>query len=146
MRQLVDKILSGDLKEAGLELESKLSNLVKENIHQVKLDLISTMFVEEDEEEIFEEDELSEANIQKMGRTKLVRVRIRKGKVQRRKKLSNVKGYTIRGGRMVRMTSIERRHRKMAARKARFKRRGKMNQILRKRRISLRKRKAMGVR
>ena len=89
---------------------------------------------------------LTEANIQKMGRTKLVRVRIRAGKVQRKKKFSTVPGYTIRGGRLVRMSSQERRHRKMGARRAKVKLRSKRNTILRKRKISLRKRKAMGIR
>jgi hypothetical protein len=88
---------------------------------------------------------LTEANIQKMGRTKLVRVRIRAGKVQRKKKFSTVKGYTIRGGRVVRMSSQERRNRKMGARRAKVKLRSKKNIILRKRKISLRKRKAMGI-
>ena len=80
-----------------------------------------------------------------MGRTKVIRVRIRKGKVQRRKKFSAVKGYTIRGGKMTRMSSQEKLHRKMAARKARFKRRAHLKQALRKRKISLRRRKAMGL-
>jgi hypothetical protein len=44
------------------------------------------------------------------------------------------------------MSASERRKRKLGARKAKFKRRSKMSQILRKRRMSLRKRKAMGVR
>ena len=89
---------------------------------------------------------VSEANIMKMGRSKLIRVRIRGGKVQRRKKLSAVPGYTYRNGRLVRMSTMERRRRKLGARKAKLKRRGKMAHILRKRRISLRKRKALGVR
>jgi hypothetical protein len=75
-----------------------------------------------------------------------VRVRIRAGKVQRKKKFSTVPGYTIRGGRLVRMSSQERRHRKMGARRAKVKLRSKRNIILRKRKISLRKRKAMGIR
>lgn len=146
MQRFIDNIFSGNLEEARKNLESKLSNLVQEKLHQVKLDLISGMFIEEDdEEEFFDDEELTEANVQKMGRTKLVRVRIRGGKVQRRKKLSNVAGYTIRNGKMTRMSALERRHRKMAARKSRFKRRAKLSQTLRKRRISLRRRKAMGL-
>jgi hypothetical protein len=73
-------------------------------------------------------------------------LRVRKGKVQRRKKFSNAPGYTIRGGRLVRMSSIERMHRKRGARRAKFKIKAKRNQILRKRKISLRKRRAMGLR
>ena len=73
------------------------------------------------------------------------RVRVRGGKVQRRIKKSNVPGFVLRGGKLKRMSSLERRHRKMAARKARFKRRAKLQQSLRKRRMSLRKRHAMGI-
>lgn len=86
-----------------------------------------------------------EANTQKMGRVKIVRARVRGGKVQRRKKISAVKGYTIRGGKVVRMSPVERRRRKLAARKAKVKRRAKMARALIKRQRSLRKRKALGL-
>lgn len=149
MRSYIDNILSGNLVVAKEELAKRLSSMVQEKMHHYKVELVGEMFVEEDNDEsddLWEDvEELDEGNIQKMGRTKLVRVRIRNGKVQRRTKLSSVKGYTIRGGKMVRMTALERRHRKMAARKSRYKRRAKLSQTLRKRKISLRRRKAMGV-
>lgn len=88
---------------------------------------------------------IAEANVQKMGRVKIIRARVRGGKVQRRKKLSAVKGYTIRGGRVVRMSPAERRRRKLAARRAKVKRRAKMARTLIKRQRSLRKRKALGL-
>ena len=66
---------------------------------------------------------IAEANVQKMGRKKLVRARVRSGKIQRRKMLSAVKGYTIRGGKLVRMPATERLKRKISARKAKMKRR-----------------------
>ena len=99
-------------------------------------------------ERLFEKKllELNEGNVQKFGRTKLVKVRVRGGKVQRRRKFSSVTGYTIRGGRLVRMSPQERRRRKMGARKAKIKRKGKLNTILRKRRMSLRRRASLGVR
>jgi hypothetical protein len=90
-------------------------------------------------------NEIAEGNIQKIGRTSLVRVRFRKGKIQRRVKKSAVSGYTIRGGRLIRMSPQERRRRSMAARRSKFKRKSKLRQSLRKRQISLRKRKAMGL-
>lgn len=77
-------------------------------------------------------------------RIKLVKLRIRGGKIQRRKKVSNVKGMTIRGGRLTRMTAGERRRRKMGARRAAIKARGKRSQVLRKRKMSLMKRKRLG--
>jgi len=137
--RLIDCILSGNLERAKELMEERL-----EEIANQKLDDLKKEIAKEEYENMGVE--LDEANIQKMGRTKLIRVRIRKGKVQRRKKLSAVPGYTIRGGKMVRMTSQERRRRKMGARRARIKRRGKLSQILRKRKMSLRKRKAMGLR
>lgn len=88
---------------------------------------------------------IAEANVQKMGRKKLVRARIRGGKVQRRKVLSAVKGYTIRGGRLVRIPPSERLKRKVGARRAKLKRRAKMARALIKRKRSLRKRAALGL-
>lgn len=84
-------------------------------------------------------------NVMKVGRTKVIKVRIRGGKVQRRKKVSGVKGFTIRGGKLVRMSPAEKMRRKMGARKARVKRRAKLARSLIKRRRSLMKRKSMGL-
>jgi len=85
------------------------------------------------------------SNVMKVGRTKVIKVRIRGGKVQRRKKVSGVKGFTIRGGKLVRMSPAEKMRRKMGARKARVKRRAKLARSLIKRRRSLMKRKSMGL-
>jgi len=134
---LVECFLSGNLTEARKLIDERIKELFEQ-----KLEIIKKRIVVEEAEKLG----LDEANILKMGRTKLVRVRIRAGKIQRRKKFSSVPGYTIRGGKVVRMSSQERRHRKMGARRAKIKLRSKKNQILRKRKISLRKRKAMGVR
>jgi len=88
---------------------------------------------------------ISEANVQKMGRKKLVKARIRGGKVQRRKVVSAVKGYTIRGGKLTRMTSAEKMRRKIAQRKGKIKRKAKMARSIIKRSRSLRKRKSLGL-
>lgn len=88
---------------------------------------------------------IAEANIQKMGRKKLVRARVRGGKVQRRKVVSAVKGYTIRGGKVTRMTSSERLRRRIAQRKGKIKRKAKLARALIKRKRSLRKRKSLGL-
>jgi len=105
-------------------------------------------YIKERIEKLFEKKllELNEGNVQKFGRTKLVKLRVRGGKVQRRKKFSSVPGYTIRGGRLVRMSPQERRKRRMGARRAKIKRRSKLSTILRKRRMSLRRRASLGVR
>ena len=140
---LVDAILSENWNIAKDLIEKRLAEIIEQKTQQVKQEIAFEEYGDYDEEYY---EELDEANVQRMGRTKLVRIRIRGGKVQRRKKFSAVKGYTIRGGKLTRMSSLERRHRKMAARKSKFKRRAKLSQSLRKRRMSLRKRKAMGIR
>ena len=143
MSSFVSKLLANKLTDAKEALQSRINDLVDEKISQVKLRLVDEMFghIEYD----IEEEIVSEGNIQKMGRTKMIRVRIRGGKVQRRVKKSAVKGFTIRGGKLVRMSPQEKRNRKMAARRAKFKRRAKMKQAIRKRQRSLRRRKAMGL-
>jgi hypothetical protein len=133
MQDFVSKLLANKLVEAREILEEKLDELIEERLTEEKAKIALEMF------------DLEEGNIQKMGRTKLVRVRIRKGKVQRRSKVSAVPGYTMRGGKMIRMSSAERRHRKMAVRKSKFKRRAKLGQALRKRKMSLRRRSSMGL-
>ena len=130
MRDFIDCLFYGDLAEAKKALVDRIEELVAEKLEQVEVEIV---------------DELDEGNIQKMGRTQLVRVRFRKGKIQRRVKKSAVPGFTIRGGKLTRMMPQERRNRKMAARRSKFKRRSKLRQSLRKRQISLRKRKAMGL-
>jgi hypothetical protein len=145
MRDLVTHIVSENAVAFKESMKQRLTELVNEKINQVKMRVANDMYEGISLDVDFVEEELYEGNIQKMGRTKLIRVRIRGGKVQRRKKLSSVKGYTIRGGKMIRMSPQERRNRKMASRRSKFKRRAKLRQSLRKRKISLRRRKAMGL-
>jgi hypothetical protein len=133
MKEFISKLLANKLVEAREMLEEKLDELIEERLTEEKAKIALEMF------------DLEEGNIQRMGRTKLVRVRIRKGKVQRRKKVSAIPGYTMRGGKMIRMSPAERRHRKMAVRKSKFKRRAKLGQALRKRKQSLRRRYSMGL-
>jgi hypothetical protein len=92
---------------------------------------------EDDDKE--EKEELDEARIN------IVKARIRGGKVQRRKKVSNVPGMTLRGGQLKRMSAAERRRRKMGARKGKMKRMAKMSRALMKRKRSLQKRKSLGL-
>ena len=91
-------------------------------------------------------EQLEEAsNVIKTGRTKIVKIRVRKGKVQRRKKVSAVKGYTIRGGRLTRMKASERLKRKIGQRRGKMKRKAKMARALMRRKRSMRKRATLGL-
>lgn len=85
------------------------------------------------------EEELDEARI------KIIKARIRAGKVQRRKKVSNVPGYTLRGGQLKKMTPMERRRRRLGQRRGKIKRRAKLSRSLVKRQRSLRKRTSLGL-
>lgn len=115
------------------QLKEKLNELMIEKLNLLK-EYISV-----------DEAKKSTRNIQRMGRAKIIRIRFRGGKLQRRKKLSAVKGYTIRGGKMIRMLPKERLKRKIAARRAKVKRRAKMARILIKRKRTMRRRKMLGV-
>lgn len=97
-------------------------------------------------EELIEEvlNETINRNIQKAGRINIVRGRIRNGKVQRRKRVSGVQGYEVQGNRVVRISQMERRNRRLGARRAKIKRRSKQSQINRKTKLALRKRKSLG--
>jgi L-cysteine desulfidase len=78
-------------------------------------------------------------------RINIIKARIRGGVIQRRKKVSNVPGMTMRGGQLKRMSAAERRRRRLGARKAKLKTRGKQVQIQRNRKRSLMKRKRLGL-
>jgi hypothetical protein len=78
-------------------------------------------------------------------RIRIIKARVRAGKVQRRVRVSGVKGYTIRGGNLTRMSSAEKMHRKLGARKAKVKRRAKMARSIMMRSRSLRRRQSMGL-
>jgi hypothetical protein len=139
MKDFVSKLLNGNVLEAKEILQKKLNELADEKLTHRKAEIALSMF-----------DVLDEANVVKTGRTKVIKVRFRrnaKGRivVQRRKKLSAVKGYTTRGGKLVRMSPSERRNRKLAARKSKFKRRAKLRQSIRKRTMTMRRRSSMGL-
>lgn len=144
MKQIINLIFENKLVEAKEKLEEFINQKIQAKLFEKKLDLVYEMY--SDLECDLNIEELKEAtNIQRSGRIKIIRVRVRGGKVQAKKKFSAVPGYTIRGGKIVRMSSQEQQKRKLGARKAKFKRRAKLQQSLRKRQRSISKRKAMGL-
>lgn len=81
----------------------------------------------------------------KVGRVRIINARIRGGKLQRRKYVSNVKNYRLDKDRhMVRITNTEKLHRKLGAIKAKRKRRAVMARSIRRRKISLTKKRSLG--
>lgn len=88
---------------------------------------------------------LDEANRMKQGRTVLIRRRIRQGKVQRNIRKSAVKGFTLRAGKITRIPAAKRIHMRITQRRAARKRKAHLQMSLRKRKLSMRKRKALGI-
>lgn len=98
------------------------------------------------QEEVEQLDEASRnPNVMRQGRTKVVKARVRGGKVQRRKRLSAVKGYTIRGGKLKRMSAQERLRRKRGQRRGKIKRKAKQARALMRRKRSMRRRASLGL-
>ena len=135
MIDLIDEILDGELSEAKLTLEERIEELFYQKLEELRSKVAKE----------FDVTSIAEANVYKMGREKDIRIRIRRGKLQRNVIKSATPGYVYRGGNIVRMSPTERRHRRMAARTAKFKRRHELQQSIRKRKVALRRRKALGV-
>lgn len=126
MSALLEAILAKDYIKASSIFENKLRDLVTFQLEEFKRQSATEILNE-------------------VKRWKIVKVRIRHGKIQRRKKVSNLKGYTFRGGRLIRMTVAERRHRKMGQRRGKIKRRSKRMVIRRNMKRALRRRKGLGL-
>ena len=133
------EIKEEEIKESDDMGPVKAREKVKDYRHKTSGKEISSTKHPGEEWELVKEETLDEARI------KIIKARIRGGKIQRRKKVSNVAGMTLRGGKLQRMSPAERRRRKMGARRAKIKRKSKMNRALMKRQRSLRKRKALGL-
>lgn len=136
--KLVECIASKNFDEANSIIEEKIETIMAQKLAEMKkmvgIKMVEEVVTEEDEEQLDE------------ARFKIIKARVRGGKVQRRKKVSTVKGYTFRGGKLTRMSVTERRKRKMGQRRGKIKRKSKMSRALIKRKRSMRKRMAIGLR
>ena len=71
MKGFVSKLLSNNVVEARNILGNRIKELVDEKVNQLKMRLTAELY-----------EKLDEANVLKMGRTKLIKVLVRRGKVQ----------------------------------------------------------------
>jgi hypothetical protein len=140
MSELLSQIMTGQFQEARACIFEQLDTIRDRSFVRMK-----SMIGDSLGESIEESEALTEADVMRRGRITLIRRRIRKGKLQRNIKKSAIKGYTIKQGKMTRIPASQRIRMRMKARRAAIKRRGKLQQALRKRKISMRKRKAMGI-
>ena len=141
-KKIIESIILDDFNSANESLSESFVEILKDKLSEAKKIVAAKYGVAELAEAL---ELIDEANVTKMGRLKMIKARIRGGKVQRRVKKSAVKGLTLRGGKLVRMSPSEKRARKMGARRGKIKRRAKLARALMKRRRSLMKRKAMGL-
>lgn len=141
-KKIIESIILDDFNSANESLSESFVEILKDKLSEAKKIVAAKYGVAELAEAL---ESIDESNVTKMGRLKMIKARIRGGKVQRRVKKSAVPGLTLRGGKLVRMSPSEKRARKMGARRGKIKRRAKLARALMKRRRSLMKRKAMGL-
>ncbi len=153
MRDLIESIINKQYDSANELLESALYNITAMKLEESKKATSAKMSVEGSaflgmpgsnseklERGVTEEDEqLDESRI------KIHKARVRGGKVQRRKRVSNVEGYKLHDGKLKRMSPAERRRRKLGQKRGKLKRRSKLRMTLMKRKRSLRKRASIGL-
>jgi len=133
---IVKNILTGNLSEALEKIEDKLFLSAQRKLTEVRKMIPAADFLPEEEEILIALDE---------SRFRIVRARVRHGKILRRHKEATRKGFTMRGGKVTKMMPRERRNRKLAQRKAAKKRRGKLSRSRMNMKKALRKRRAMGL-
>lgn len=142
----INKIAEGNFIEAKEELFKRLNEIAALRLGEAKKIVASETF------EVFEEAVRRNPNIVRMGRIQKIRRRIRrnaKGKivVQKNVRRSGVKGYRVAGSTLKRIPAAER-LRKARKLKQSWKttRRAQLRRTLMKRKMSLRRRAAMGLR
>lgn len=146
LSDIIDSIFSQNL----LKLTEQVSENIGERLDRMYVEMrqqyaVANYGMDYDEEYKLVED-LDEAAAKPTGRRfKIVRVRIRKDAIQRNKKVATQPGYTLRGGKIIKMTPMERRRRRRGQRIGKIKRRAKESRSKIKYRRSIRKRNALGV-
>ncbi len=145
--RLIDLIIEGKHLEAKEFIYSRLNEVAAKRLEQEKRIIAADIYEDVDLDDEF----LNEANIVRQGRIQKIRRRIRrnaKGRivVQRNVRRSAVKGYRISGNTLKRIPAMQRiqKARKLK-RYWKTKGRAKLNRTLLKRKMSMRRRKSMGI-
>ena len=150
----VDLILQNKLDEAKELIFERLDEIASVRMEEAKPYIVDAMFeeIEVDEDVLEEAAKRRNPNIVKMGRITKVRRRIRRNKkgriiVQRNVKKSGLKGYRISGSTVKRIPATVRlRKARLLKRSWKTTRKSKLRRTLLKRKMSMRRRKAMGLR
>jgi hypothetical protein len=147
--KFIEHIVKNKLVEAKTEIFAHLSSIVEKRLSEAKKYIAADSY---EEVEILDEAvPRRNPNIIKMGRIKKIRRRIRrnaKGRivVQRNRKRSGIKGYRISGNTVKRIPATERlRKARLLKRSWKTTRRAKLRRSLLKRKLSMRRRSALGL-
>ena len=149
----VELILQNKLDEAKELIFERLNDIASIKMEEAKPYIVDEMFeeIEVDEEVLEEAAKKRNPNIVKMGRILKVRRRIRRNKkgriiVQRNVKKSGLKGYRMAGTTVRRIPATVRlRKARLLKRSWKTTRKSKLRRSLLKRKMSMRRRKAMGL-
>jgi hypothetical protein len=149
----VELILQNKLEEAKELIYEKLDELASIKLEEVKPFVVDEMFeeIEVDEEVLEEAAKKRNPNVVKMGRVQKIRRRIRRNKkgkivVQKNVRKSAIKGYRLSGNTVKRIPATTRlRKARLLKRAWKTTRRAKLRRTLLKRKMSMRRRKSMGL-
>ena len=149
----VDLILQNKLDEAKELIFERLDEIASVRMEEAKPYIVDAMYeeIEVDEEVLEEAAKKRNPNIVKMGRILKVRRRIRRNKkgriiVQRNVRKSGLKGYRMSGNTVRRIPATVRlRKARLLKRSWKTTRKSKLRRTLLKRKMSMRRRKAMGI-
>jgi hypothetical protein len=149
----VELILQNKLDEAKELIYEKLDELASIKLEEVKPFIVDEMFeeIEVDEEILEEAAKKRNPNVVKMGRVQKIRRRIRRNKkgkivVQKNVRKSALKGYRLSGNTVKRIPATTRlRKARLLKRAWKTTRRAKLRRTLLKRKMSMRRRKSMGL-
>lgn len=135
--RIIDQILNKNMTGLYESLDSELSERIQLRIIDLKKNIQAEHYsipLDEETDLVFE-----------AGRFRIIRAKVRKGKVLRRHKEATRKGFTMRGGKVTKMSPRETLNRRRSQRKARIKRRAKKNIAKRKTKKALRLRRQIGL-
>jgi len=149
----VELILQNKLDEAKELIFARLDDIASTKLEEVKPFVVDEMFeeIEVDEEVLEEAAKKRNPNIVKMGRVQKIRRRIRRNKkgkiiVQKNVRRSAIKGYRLSGNTVKRIPATVRlRKARLLKRAWKTTRRAKIRRTLLKRKMSMRRRKSMGL-
>ena len=149
----VELILQNKLDEAKELIFARLDEIASIRLEEAKPYVVDAMYeeIEVDEEVLEEASKRRNPNIVKMGRIQKIRRRIRRNKkgrivVQRNVRRSGIKGYRISGSTVKRIPATVRlRKARLLKRSWKTTRKSKLRRTLMKRKMSMRRRSAMGL-